>query len=475
MGHMEKVLTTTYLSETSWDPHTATVWPSATLQFANATKGACMDSATGISKDIIDFLCIYFAPFLLFVGSFGNILSFIVFSRASLCGSAVSFYFRALAVADTLALNVGLWPNWIKYAFDKRLYPLNDVVCRIQTYLKYVLPDIAVWILVIMTVERLVAVCRPHRARRIFTATFNRASLLTMILAVSMINIPAIFMTDSSKKTQDPVCIVVNKQLIYVWPWVDLSIYCFLPSIIIITCNSVIISTIMRRQKAVPRRTSTRSETGHTMAAMTLTLLTVTVVFVLLTVPFGWYSCSLIYFRKDLPIEWCLFYITASFLRYVNNSVNFLLYCISGRSFRDELKQLCKKTADSRYRADGERVSRIYLNKNSALWNTLVNQFDIIAISHRESWFEKRHSQRDAERYMWFCFNYPHCTHVWQLKCCISMCFASTHWGRDKMAAIFHTTFSSAFSWMKIFQLRFKFHYSLFLRVHLTIRQHWFR
>ena len=50
-----------------------------------------------------------------------------------------------------------------------------------------------------------------------------------------------------------------------------------------------------------------------------------------------------------------------------------------------------------------------------------------------------------------------------------------THWGRDKMAAIFQTTFSSAFSWMKMFVFRFKFHWRLFLRVQLTIFQHWLR
>ena len=44
-----------------------------------------------------------------------------------------------------------------------------------------------------------------------------------------------------------------------------------------------------------------------------------------------------------------------------------------------------------------------------------------------------------------------------------------THWGRDKMDAISQTTSSSAFSWMKMYELRLKFHCSLFLRVQLTI------
>ena len=49
------------------------------------------------------------------------------------------------------------------------------------------------------------------------------------------------------------------------------------------------------------------------------------------------------------------------------------------------------------------------------------------------------------------------------------------HWGRDKMNAISQPTFSNAFSLMKMFEFWLKFHWSLFLRVQLTIFQHWFR
>ena len=50
-----------------------------------------------------------------------------------------------------------------------------------------------------------------------------------------------------------------------------------------------------------------------------------------------------------------------------------------------------------------------------------------------------------------------------------------THWGRDKMAIIFQTTFSNAFSLMKMDEFRLRFHQSLFPRFQLTIFQHWFR
>ena len=53
--------------------------------------------------------------------------------------------------------------------------------------------------------------------------------------------------------------------------------------------------------------------------------------------------------------------------------------------------------------------------------------------------------------------------------------FVLTHWGRDNMAAVSQTTLSNAFSWMKMLEFRLRFHWSLFLRVQLTIIQHWFR
>ena len=63
---------------------------------------------------------------------------------------------------------------------------------------------------------------------------------------------------------------------------------------------------------------------------------------------------------------------------------------------------------------------------------------------------------------------YSHLLGFEGMKCvlCLSM---------DKMAAISQMIFSDAFSWMKNFVFWLKFYWCLFLRVQLTIVQHWFR
>ena len=50
-----------------------------------------------------------------------------------------------------------------------------------------------------------------------------------------------------------------------------------------------------------------------------------------------------------------------------------------------------------------------------------------------------------------------------------------TRWDRDKIAAIWQTTFSNAFYWMEMHEFRLRFHWSLFLRFEWLIFQHWFR
>ena len=57
----------------------------------------------------------------------------------------------------------------------------------------------------------------------------------------------------------------------------------------------------------------------------------------------------------------------------------------------------------------------------------------------------------------------------------ISSILKWTRWGRNKMAAtIWQKACADAFSWRKILVFRFKFHWTLFLRVESTC-QHWFR
>ena len=71
-----------------------------------------------------------------------------------------------------------------------------------------------------------------------------------------------------------------------------------------------------------------------------------------------------------------------------------------------------------------------------------------------------------------WCIHPTTCHWGWDMGCVL---WVLTHWGRDKMAAIVQTTFSNGFSWMKMYEFRLTFLWSLFPRVQLTIFQQWLR
>ena len=134
--------------------------------------------------------------------------------------------------------------------------------------------------------------------------------------------------------------------------------------------------------------------------------------------------------------------------------------------------------------------------QNSHVW---------IAISflNKESWHQSAFIRMFATNHSWCCWSfYPmrdvqfmfpriinasffytycewkHVLHIWILQSTTYPAETGidlTHWGRDKMAAISQTTLSNAFSWLKMLEFRFKFQWSLFIRIKLTIFQHWFR
>ena len=128
------------------------------------------------------------------------------------------------------------------------------------------------------------------------------------------------------------------------------------------------------------------------------------------------------------------------------------------------------------------------------LWDTLFQCFTLftICVENHQTGASLHRSDNNAEWLLWNIM-WPLCIHLSVKQSnrfavesnatpeshfhllMNAMLTPLTHWGRDKMDAISQTTFWSAFSWMKMFEFRFKFHWSLFLRVQLTIFQHWFR
>ena len=284
----------------------------------------------------------YAPPSLLFAGTIGNVLSGVVMLRRRLRSSNTSLFLAVLAVVDTLCLWTGLTRSYVKRnsGFDIRNY--HPVLCKLQTFATFCVPQISAGILVCMTIERGFAIFFPHQSKRYCSKKSCSVALIAMSISLTALNANLFVIMDM---VEYPGTCAPRAQFysffVHVWPWIDFVFASALPFVVLIVANTGIVLKISI-SNYVRKHKMNQASGGVKMTSMTVTLLTVSLVFLITTAPISVYLILQENFVKNLTPEqsaWAdLWWAVVLNLFYVNNSCNFLLYCVTGPRFRKELQ-----------------------------------------------------------------------------------------------------------------------------------------
>ena len=293
----------------------------------------------------------YLPPFLIVLGTVGNIVSITVLRRKPL--RSVSFFLTALAFADTLVLYVGFCHDWIYTISDEKLSIRNTsvVLCRIQRFLLGSAKWMSAWILVAITLQRALSVWLPIRSRWLCKGLTKSAILFTMLLCSCGFNLHVFWTYKSSSqivrnRTRTDHCSQAERFfLLGVWPWIDSICAAFIPCAILLISNLTIIAKL-QSCRLCRRMESSQDRSNGATSAM---LLAVSFTFLIL-------SFHVVLGRFIVPIwvtqtdprriaQLRLVYRTSTLLHYTNYAVNFLLYSVSGATFRQELYSTFREIA----------------------------------------------------------------------------------------------------------------------------------
>lgn len=279
--------------------------------------------------------------------------------RRNMRRSSTAFYMAALALADTMVLLFGCLRRWVVEVFEVDLLNEGTEACLFVNFLQYWSFDVAVWILVIMTMDRVIVVAAPLKAH--IYATRKRAMIGLFIVTVicSGVNIHFFFTTTYSGN----VCRAKEEYLDFyqfIWSWVDATVYSFVPFILLLTMNVLIIVFLTQanaksRQMKNHFKIKRSEEQGNAVNSrkLTIMLLSITCAFIILTAP----AVTIHILREkgkpffDLtkPQDMAKYILTRQVSRvllYLNHSINFLLYCITGSKFRQELNSMIRCQTD---------------------------------------------------------------------------------------------------------------------------------
>lgn len=306
-----------------------------------------------------------FPPILIFFGTIGNVMSIVVLNRKPMRESTVSIYLTALSVMDMLVLYTGLMRQWLRVVIELDLRVISEMSCKIHIWLVYFTLDMSVWLLVSVTIERCVSVMFPYTVKQYFTrctALVNIAVIAVLLLALNshyLYGLGDVQTTTDGARTIERCVSLWNGYEhfeFHVWPWIDLCVFSLIPLIVLFIANISIIQKILTRRRRNARRinpvvwTTTSEQQRYQdkkTSSMTIMLLVLNLVFFVCTTPISVYLIGEPYWLDDLTprqeavlsLVWAI----TNMLQYTNNSINFLLYCISGSRFRNTLKELFQR------------------------------------------------------------------------------------------------------------------------------------
>lgn len=313
-------------------------------------------------------LKLYVSPILLILGTFGNIFSFIILAKNMLKVSTYS-YLAVLAIMDMLVLYIGLLRMWIGQ-FTVDIQDTANWLCKAVNFLGYVSSDSSVWLIIAVTIERFIAVCFPLRAPRMCNTQRARIVIVLVIFYMCLVNGHIIWTVElqyiyhNGSYVSKCEASADHKLLVKeIWPWVDAAIYSFVPFVIITILNILIIRQVLdarKQRNELQQLTVTSKVNGivyktqakrHCEGSKKLTcmLLAVSFTFLLTTLPmnmlqivsafsgpkedeFGSQEYALRYAKFTLART------VVELLMYVNHTVNFFLYCATGRKFRRQFR-----------------------------------------------------------------------------------------------------------------------------------------
>ena len=306
------------------------------------------------SYDLQYFIWVFVLPFVLLVGIIGNIMSVIVLHSKAFRTTTTGVYLPLTAIADIVFLLTGsLEILDIADVFDVREY--NVWTCRTYKVVFYTAGDVSVWLLVAFTFDRFIAVCFPLRKNRV--CKWKRAAVASgIILVLALAKNFHEFWTRGPEYIDGKFNRVCGTQeqyaffLDYVRPWIALLLVMVIPFILIFFFNCMIVYSLIKAQRmrskaaAIPACTAA-SGTGNKPAKSsasfrqtTLMCLSISFAFLICVSPSIVLLIGKPYWKYRTNVAYENAKAISNMLAFVNHCINFFLYCVSGRRFRQELK-----------------------------------------------------------------------------------------------------------------------------------------
>ena len=304
-----------------------TTWTNQTDFFSEMQSEWTFKLGTIINK--------YWPTIILPIGLISNAICFLVMNMKHNRKFSTCRYMSIIAVNDNLVLLTSLF-EWLTEFMIHFQY--TTTICKIYIFIFYTILTFGAYQIMFMTFDKFYAIQFPLKAAHFCTPKRALKISIINLLTVVIICCPQIYFSGLIG-----MCIRYTKDKWYtsIYAIIFILYYPVVPITSLFFMNFSIIKSLWQRRKNTD---ITQNSKQHIEWQVTMMLILVSTVFVILLSPFEVRAIYVYFIGKgSTPKSFAKFALAFSItnaLLYANNTINFYLYLLSGKKFRNDLQML---------------------------------------------------------------------------------------------------------------------------------------
>ena len=293
-----------------------------------------------------------FFPIIIILGVFGNVMTIVIIRRLKENSSSMDRYFLSLAATDFCVILVAPFTVWLDSATGFSVLTSHDAVCKIVIFAYNAATTSSAWILVTMATHRALMVTWPHRVNAICTPRRSSCAVIAIVVFSSVAFSHMLY--GAGIVYPAGLCAFTGTYQVFleeIWVHIELLLHSLLPIVLMLLSNSVLVRKLrVSVREASDQLATSETQTvsrAKTVNSITLQAVGVSCAFIVLTLPLSVWNLTSFIFPGDHIADLHKFVVRVViqdicyWLGYINYSVNFYLYCLTGSRFRNQFTNIC--------------------------------------------------------------------------------------------------------------------------------------
>ena len=293
---------------------------------------------------IANFINTYWFPVLVPIGLIGNSLSFAVMMRPHNRKMSTCIYMAAISINDNLLMYVCSHEYLVSFI---QIHKWNLIECKFIAFGALFAVQNCTYLILAMTMDKYIAIKWPHRVATYSTPRRAKIIVVCLYISVFIYNIAQLLLSNISRG--QCAAFAIKSLITSAYSWFSIVLNAIIPFTLLIHMNFVILKTVRKSRKYFgdndgPTGLDKRQRIMKSVEnQLTIMLLLVATLFLILLFPAYFRFVYTVFAERDTPRQYARVLLVSQItgkLYTTNSGINFFLYCISGKKFRNDLKEI---------------------------------------------------------------------------------------------------------------------------------------